>query len=134
MTTPSLQPRILLVEDDEALRKASSACLRRRGYFVEEAGSAEEAIAFLAEPERPRAQLQLLVTDQDLPGRSGLELIRALRAIELERGFETELPVMVFSSVAPRIAPEARSLGAKLLLEKPCSSREFAEAVAKLVG
>lgn len=64
---------ILLVEDEEPLRHILALQLRGRGYEVEEAASAEEAAAALADGLRP----SLVLLDLNLPGGTGWDLLRA---------------------------------------------------------
>jgi CheY-like chemotaxis protein len=64
---------ILLAEDDAAIRALARRVLEGYGYTVYDAGSAQEAIALVAQA-RPR----LLVTDLMLPETSGIELARQL--------------------------------------------------------
>jgi two-component system cell cycle sensor histidine kinase/response regulator CckA len=68
---------ILLVEDNEALRKLCLRALAKYGYKVIEAASAEEA---LEQEERSAGSIDLLLTDVVLPGTSGKKLAELLRA------------------------------------------------------
>jgi CheY-like chemotaxis protein len=63
---------LLLVEDDESLRRFVARHLRGAGYEVAEAASAEEAVAVLAAGLRPGAVL----LDLNLPGDTGWDLLR----------------------------------------------------------
>lgn len=69
--------RILLVEDDPAVRRLVGRALRRSGFQVQEASGMEEAVskATSAQP-----ALDLLVVDLMLPDGSGMELLEILRA------------------------------------------------------
>lgn len=70
--------RVLLVEDDEAVRRSTDFLLRVSGYRVASAGSLEEAAGIAATD--PSADI--LVTDFHLPnGRTGLNVIEHIRAI-----------------------------------------------------
>lgn len=69
--------RILLVEDDAAVRGFVAQGLRLHGYTVTEAASPEEA---LRASEPANQSPELLLTDMVMPGMSGRELARALRA------------------------------------------------------
>ncbi len=66
---------VLLVEDEALVRMATAALLSEHGFAVEEAGTGEEALD-LAARRRPDA----VVTDYAMPGMTGLELTRRLRA------------------------------------------------------
>jgi len=62
---------ILLVDDEPGVRAFANEVLRRSGYHVIAAESAEAALTFLEKAEEP---IQLLVTDLVLPGMNGHEL------------------------------------------------------------
>ena len=68
-------PRVLVVDDDKAVRAALGVNLRKAGYEVTLCRSAQEALAALAD--RP---FDLVLTDVAMPGMSGLELLAQLRA------------------------------------------------------
>jgi DNA-binding response OmpR family regulator len=63
---------LLIVEDDESLRRIVSRHLRGKGYVVDEAATAEEASRILAEGLRP----SLVLLDLNLPGDTGWDLVR----------------------------------------------------------
>lgn len=73
--TDRCQLRILLVDDLGEVRKALGALLRGAGYAVSVADSGEAALAALE-----RHGADLLLTDLHMPGMSGWELVRAVRA------------------------------------------------------
>lgn len=66
--------RLLVVDDDEGVRENLSELLHLAGYDVISAANATEALEKLA-----TTDVDLLVTDFRMPGRSGLELITAAR-------------------------------------------------------
>ncbi len=69
--------RILVVEDDEQMRKIAKRILAAAGYSVIEAADAKEALRLLAEGGQPVA---LMLTDMAMPGMSGVELSLAVLA------------------------------------------------------
>src|SRR6267378_1166680 len=71
--------RILIVDDDEPFRLALRNAFVRRGYEVSLAGSPAEAETSLRE-----ALPQYAVVDLRMPGGSGLDVVRALRALPKE--------------------------------------------------
>ena len=68
------KPRILLVEDDRALREALADTLALGGYDYLEAGDGESALALLQ-----RESVCMVVSDVNMPGMDGHGLLRALR-------------------------------------------------------
>ena len=70
--------RLLLVEDDRAVRELVERILRERGYKVTAAADGKEALrAFVAAPD----QIDMVVTDLIMPGMSGRELVQAVSQI-----------------------------------------------------
>ncbi len=67
---------ILLVEDEDAVRKLARNALESAGYVVREAANGEDALALLP----VLASVDLLVTDLTMPGMGGRELARLVRA------------------------------------------------------
>ena len=105
-------PSILIVDDDEALRERLAKAFRGRGYEARTAASYEQAVAF-AEAESP----EYAIVDLRLPGRSGLEIVKALKAIDAE----TKIVVLTgYGSIAT--AMEAVRLGAVNYLSKPADA------------
>ncbi len=70
-----MKARLFLVEDEPGLRQVTRVLLEREGYRVQEAGSAEEALVELKEDPLP----DLILSDINLPGLSGLKLCEILR-------------------------------------------------------
>ena len=88
---PDIRPaRLLLAEEDDELRRSIAGQLRNRGYEVDEAFSGYEAIALIARQSR---SYDLIITDLQLYGMNGLELINELRASP--RSADSEVPVIV---------------------------------------
>jgi two-component system, cell cycle sensor histidine kinase and response regulator CckA len=117
---PSRTGRVLFVDDEAAVRRVAEATLARAGHELVLAADGHEALALLEEGEK----VDLLVTDLDMPGMSGLELAERVRATRPELG------ILFISGYAERI------LGAGLdseidLLEKPFSPVILLERVAR---
>ena len=70
----TLQPRVLLVDDDEVNLLLTSIALRERGFAVTEAASGERALELLRE-----GQPDVVVLDALMPGMDGFETCRELR-------------------------------------------------------
>jgi two-component system phosphate regulon response regulator PhoB len=112
-----MSPRILVVDDEPDIAALVAFHLARESYRVRTAASGPEAIAAL-EAEVP----DLVVLDLMLPGMSGLEVLREIRA----RGELADVPVILLTARAEeqqRI--EGLSLGADDYVTKPFSPREL---------
>jgi CheY-like chemotaxis protein len=80
----------LLVDDEDLVRMSTADMLMDLGYEVVEAASAEQALRLVGEGLRP----ELVVTDHLMPGASGVDLARELRADR------PDLPVLIVSGYA----------------------------------
>ena len=72
---PQHRPKILVVDDDESLRRLVAAYLESEGYAVKEAADGASALT-VVEKDEP----QLVVLDLMLPGMSGIDVARRIRA------------------------------------------------------
>lgn len=79
-----VQGTIVVCDDDETSRLLTAHMLRREGFAILETGDAAEALAMWR-----RGGVRALVTDLDLPGMGGLELIRRVRAESADDGPRT---------------------------------------------
>lgn len=112
---------LLLVDDDDDLRRDIASFFAARGYRVADSGDGEEALA-LAD----RRAFDVAVLDVAMPGLSGIEVLQKLKA----RGAECEV-VMLTGEGTIETAVEAMKLGAREFLSKPISLRELDRLVRK---
>ena len=119
-STP-VQPRVLIVDDEETIRTALARFLRARGYEVE---VAESGIAALVMLERQR--FMVMVCDIRMPGMTGLEVVP--EALQLDG----DLAILMLSAVndAPT-ATDALSHGAMDYLVKPIELVDLQAAVER---
>jgi two-component system response regulator RegA len=112
------RPLLLIVEDDENLRRRMGRAFRDRGFDVEEAASSADALA-IAERETP----ELVLVDLRMPDGNGLDLIPAIKAIDPA----TRIVVLTgYGSIATAI--EAVRRGATHYLTKPADADEILAA------
>lgn len=118
----SLPPTtILIVDDDAVLRERLARAFRERGFDARTAGDADAALA-LAEADSP----ELAVVDLRMPGRSGLELVPALKRVDPG----TRVVVLTgYGSIATAI--EAMRLGATYYLPKPADAEDILAAFTR---
>ena len=117
-------PSLLLVDDDEAFLSALSNAMKKRGFSVTTANSAESGIE-LAQIDPP----EFAVVDLKMSGNSGLVLVRQLS--NLDAG--TRIVVLTgFASIATAV--EAIKLGATHYLAKPVDADEIVAAFGKQAG
>ena len=79
--TPRGNETVLVVEDEEAVRKLAVHTLKKQGYKVLEATGGKEALGVV---ERHPEPIHLILTDVVMPGMSGPELVEGLRQVRKE--------------------------------------------------
>ena len=112
--------RILLVEDEPAVRAIAARILRKAGYEVLEGRDGEEGLRVAA---RELGQLDLLLTDVVMPLLSGPELATRIRALR------PELPVVYCSGYLTGTLTDELGIG-ETILTKPFTSAELLAAVS----
>jgi len=115
--------RILLIDDDESIRKVIGYMLEEAGYPAETAATAAEGLqAFRSQ--RP----DLVLTDIKMPRKSGIELLSELKSID------PSVPVIILTAFGTvETAVEAMKRGAADYLTKPISRDELLMTVAKIL-
>lgn len=113
--------RILVVDDEPAVRNLTVEILRRSGYRPHGVGSARHALEALQEE-----SFDLVVSDVVMPEMTGVDLLYELRA----RRHDLPVVLMTGGSQEPERTTNAVRLGATGLLYKPFSHDELRDAVA----
>lgn len=118
--------RILIIEDEANILEALSFVLSRAGWDVRGHGKGASALA-----EVSRVAPDMLVLDVMLPGRSGFDILRDLRATPAT----ADLPVLMLTAKGQaRDREQAMALGADAFLTKPFSNTDMLAVVERLVG
>ena len=113
--------KVLLVEDDRSLRQALGDTLELGGFTWRAAGSAEEALEMVADE-----SFSLVVSDVNMPGMDGHQLLARLRASQ------PQLPVLLMTAhAAVERAVDAIRQGAADYLVKPFEPKALLELVAR---
>ncbi|MDA1260388.1 MAG: response regulator [Planctomycetota bacterium] len=117
--------RILVVDDEEDVRRLASLILREAGFTVFEAANGVQALEQLA-----KQQVELVVLDLVMPEKEGAETVQALRKLR------SELPVLAISGVvgADFYLHAAKMLGASATLRKPFTREQLIGAIEPLLG
>ncbi len=116
---------VVYVDDYEALVFLAARLLRKHGYRVSTFVSGDEALAWFREHDEP---VDLLVTDQNMPGMSGVELARAVR--DCRPG---QRVAIVSGHVNEALLQQARAAGVDEVLGKQDSMDALAESVRQLL-
>jgi two-component system KDP operon response regulator KdpE len=107
--------RVLLVDDEPAMRRALRTTLSASGFAIEEARNGEEAVALVA-----RRPVALVLLDSNMPGMGGVEACRRIRALVPNAGI-----VMITIRDTEDDKIEALEAGADDYVTKPFQVREL---------
>lgn len=123
---PMGDERILLVDDEEVQCRSGQHLLERLGYTVTTSTDSLEALeVFRAQPDA----FNLVITDQSMPGLTGIQLAERLMQIR------PDIPVILctgFSEVVD--GKEAKAMGIQKFMMKPFSARQLAETIRRILG
>jgi CheY-like chemotaxis protein len=115
--------KLLLVDDEDDFRRATSKTLERRGFAVSEAANGKDALAAIKR-ERP----DIVVLDLKMPGLSGIETLQEIRKIE------SSLPVIILTGHGDY---DAAMAGIKLeivdFLQKPVDVEHLGARIRSLL-
>ncbi len=118
--------KVLLIEDEPNIIEAIRFLLSRDGWSVHTHANGADAVAEVA-----RIAPDLLVLDMMLPGRSGMDILRDLRADPTTEG----LPVLMLTARGQsRDREMAEKAGVSRFMTKPFSNTEMLSAVRELIG
>ena len=122
---PRGREHILLVDDEESLVEAVSSMLERLGYRVTTALNASQALKIF---EKYQDSLDLVITDQTMPGLTGIELAKRMLSVR------KDLPIILCTGYSEAVSPEkAKSVGISEFVMKPVAKREVAETVRRVL-
>jgi DNA-binding NtrC family response regulator len=116
------EEKILVIEEDENIRKNLKNVLAGEDYIVETALNGEEGLK-KAEEARP----DLVLLELELSGMDGIEVLKQLKKLRLNA-------IVITGSASIESAVEAMKAGAIDYLRKPFSSDEITEVVAGIMG
>jgi EAL domain-containing protein (putative c-di-GMP-specific phosphodiesterase class I) len=111
--------RVLVVDDERDLLDVVGTMLAEAGWQVDTAGNGREALGFV-----DSGRYDVVLSDIDMPGMTGVELLREIR------GRDLDVPVLLITG-HPRVdtAVEALEHGALRYLRKPLRERDLLSAV-----
>lgn len=119
-------PRILIVDDDFVVRGMASMALSRKGFEVQTAENGELAWAALQDRD-----FDIIITDEQMPELSGLELCKRMQADPNLAG----IPLALITAKAWELGPVVEQrIGILAVIEKPFSGRELCRTVNLLLS
>lgn len=116
----SARGRVLLVDDDAAVRNAVSSLLASEGYGVDAVASGEAGLAHLG----TSARLDIILLDRSMPGAAGETFVPRIRELA------PSVPILMFTGQA--VGPAIAALVDRVIL-KPISGAALVEAIDSLV-
>lgn len=123
ISVPYSSPRILLVDDNSLGLTARKSVLEELGYAIVTAAGAHEALEHLS-----GARFDLIVTDYKMPRMDGLELIRKIRAEQIDA------PIILLSGFADTLGLNESNTGADLVIQKSANEiPHLVRAVQRLI-
>lgn len=120
--------RVLIVDDSSVMRKIVERALRQAGLDLDrvlEAGSGREGLTLLE-----REQVDLIVSDINMPNMDGLEFLRQLQSRSLAPGVPV---VMITTESGEEHVREALSAGAQGYIRKPFTPDQVRDRVLPLL-
>jgi DNA-binding response OmpR family regulator len=117
-----MKPRILLVDDDQAVLLTLRAVLEMNGFAIDTAGNAEDAIAQLA-----RERYEIVISDSHMETEdSGFRVIQAARQ-------QSYKPATAMLTAYPPVELRHGTCGGDAVLLKPLGTQELLRQIAKLL-
>lgn len=117
--------RVVYIDDDESLVMLVCLLLKRAGFEARGYTEPQEALREMAEAPN---DVDMVVTDFNMPGASGLEVASTLKNLRPELGV-----VIVSGYVTDELRSQAAALGVRAVLYKETSVRDFCSTIAELL-
>lgn len=117
---------VLAVDDSQTIRELILSTLQEAGFPVVLAEDAASALAAAR-----KQQFQLVLTDVHMPGQSGLDLVRELRALEGYR----YIPILVITTESdPQLKAAGKAAGATGWMVKPFDPLKLIAVVRRVLA
>lgn len=119
-------PKILVVDDDDAIRETLGGVLSSEGYDVALAENGQRALDFVRDGERP----DLVLLDLMMPVMSGWEFLEVADADDKLRS----IPILIVSAMAAPLACQGVKGGVRMCFSKPIDLDALLDAVKEYSG
>ncbi len=117
------EKRILIVDDEPAVRRTVRSALESAGYECAESESGAAALAWLEEN-----KADAIIADYHMPGLSGLKLLERVRG---KLDGKSPPVILLTGSLEEKDKLKAKELGAYAIVDKPCNFRELVITVGE---
>jgi two-component system chemotaxis response regulator CheY len=121
-----MSARVLAVDDSASMRDIIVNILELEGYSVTAADNGMNAYTAAQQ-----SDYDLVVTDYNMPGENGLDLVKALRR---DPNYRLKPILVVTKNRDPAELKALKEAGATHALEKPFNPKEFKGAIKRLIG
>jgi two-component system chemotaxis response regulator CheY len=121
--------RVLIVDDSSVMRKIVERSLHQAGLELVEVLQAGNGVEALVEVQK--GNLDLILSDINMPAMDGIEFLRNLQGLEAAKGVPV---VMITTEGSEARVVEALSVGAKGYIRKPFTPEQVKERVSALFG
>ena len=120
-------PKVLIIDDAETMRKAVASALEPAGFSVLSAADGFQGIALLKETR----DLCLVIVDLNMPGMSGFGVLDWMR-----KDGSPHLPPAVFmtTEISPQVLEQAKKVGAVGWLVKPCKPEQLVQVAQRILA
>ena len=116
---------ILIVDDSVSMRQMTSIILKNAGYTVEQAADGEEGLSKVTD------DISLIITDYNMPGMNGIELIKKIRAGSTNKA----VPILMLTTESEESKKnEGKDAGATGWLTKPFDKEKLLATIRKIMG
>jgi CheY-like chemotaxis protein len=122
-----MQKRVLVIDDDAAIRELVSDILTSEGYYVIERNSAEAGLEkLLSQSKSKDNKFDIIVCDIMMPGATGFDVLK-----KIKRSKKIEVPIFIFVTASKERSDlrTAMESGADDFITKPFTSEELLKAV-----
>ena len=120
---PDEKPTVLVVDDEQLVRRAITGRLKREGYTCQEAGNADEAMKMLSSD-----TAELVILDIKMPGKSGIELLP-----EINNTYPDTAVIMSTAITESNIIIQCMKDGAQDYIMKPFDLDDVALSVERVL-
>tara|TARA_Y100001970_G_C14159469_1_gene817634 strand:- start:939 stop:1310 length:372 start_codon:yes stop_codon:yes gene_type:complete len=117
---------ILIVEDSHTIRKELKDLLERNGHITYEAENGQEGIHFL---ETTKLEIDLIISDLEMPIMDGMEFIQKSRGMEKF----ADIPCLIYTSnIKPDLRDKLKDHGIQAILPKPLKEKHMLKIVSSI--
>ena len=117
---------ILIVEDSHTIRKELKDLLERNGHITHEAENGLEGIHFL---ETTKLEIDLIISDLEMPVMDGMEFIQKSRGMEKF----ADIPCLIYTSnIRPDLREKLKGHGIQAILPKPLKEKHMMKIVSSI--